>query len=100
MGRENSPFRVVRESGVGDVVVVEKRGGRNAPIGVFADRDVAIEVLAVETDPQSVVVEDAMSVGWLRTRWAMESPKPSRTCAKDRCVASRSSTRQGRWPAS
>ncbi|MDH3638160.1 MAG: CBS domain-containing protein [Gammaproteobacteria bacterium] len=53
--------RLMREYRVGDVVVVEERGGRNVPIGIFTDRDVAIEVLADEVDPKSIAVKDAMS---------------------------------------
>ncbi|HVY45654.1 MAG TPA: CBS domain-containing protein [Minicystis sp.] len=38
--------RRMREEHVGDLVVVEQRGGRRVPIGVLTDRDIVVGILA------------------------------------------------------
>jgi CBS domain-containing protein len=47
---------------VGDVVVVENRGGKRVPVGILTDRDIVLSVVA--SDPShisSLLVSDAMS---------------------------------------
>jgi CBS domain-containing protein len=47
---------------VGDVVVVENRGGRQVPVGILTDRDIVLSIVA--SDPSHLpflVVRDAMS---------------------------------------
>ncbi len=53
--------RLMREYHVGSLVVVNDEAGNNAPIGVVTDRDLVIEVLAVDVDSDSVTVGDVMS---------------------------------------
>jgi CBS domain-containing protein len=53
--------RVMREYHVGDVVVVERKYGRQVPTGILTDRDIALEFVAVGTDPDTISVGDAMS---------------------------------------
>ena len=53
--------RLMREHHVGDVVVVEQREGRKVPVGILTDRDIVVELVAEEVDPQSVRVADVMS---------------------------------------
>jgi CBS domain-containing protein len=53
--------RQMREHHVGDVVVVEDRGGALLPIGIVTDRDLAIEILASDTDPELVCVGDLVN---------------------------------------
>lgn len=51
----------MREAHVGDLMVVEHRGGRVVPVGVITDRDIVIEVIAEGADPSEIKVGDAMS---------------------------------------
>ena len=53
--------QVMREYHVGDVVVVEEKYGKQFPTGILTDRDIALEFVAMGTDPESVSVGDAMS---------------------------------------
>ena len=52
--------RMMREFHVGDLVVVERKGDMNVPIGIVTDRDLVLEVLAQEVEPASVSVKDLM----------------------------------------
>ena len=52
--------RLMRDFHVGDLVVVERRGEMNVPLGIVTDRDLVIEVLAQDVDPASVSVKDLM----------------------------------------
>jgi CBS domain-containing protein len=58
--------RVMREYHVGDVVVVERKYGRQFPTGILTDRDIALEFVAVGTDPETISVGDAMSFELLK----------------------------------
>ncbi|WP_235024347.1 CBS domain-containing protein [Caballeronia cordobensis] len=53
--------KLMRASHVGDVVVVENKHDRIAPLGIVTDRDIAISVVAEEIEPGSVLVADIMS---------------------------------------
>lgn len=53
--------RIMREYHVGDVVVVRTQQGRNFPVGILTDRDIALEIVAKSADPQNVSARDAMS---------------------------------------
>ena len=52
---------VMREYHVGDVVVVREQYGKQAPVGILTDRDIALGIVANGTDTESVCVGDAMS---------------------------------------
>lgn len=52
---------VLREYHVGDVIVAREFNGRQMPVGILTDRDIALGVVAGEVDPKSVSVGDAMS---------------------------------------
>jgi CBS domain-containing protein len=52
---------LMRSHHVGDVVVVDKRDGIPAPIGVLTDRDIVLEVMAEDVDIDSVNIGDVMS---------------------------------------
>lgn len=52
---------LMRSEHVGDLVVVEYRDGKPFPIGIITDRDLVIEVMAMQVDPTSVTVGDVMS---------------------------------------
>jgi CBS domain-containing protein len=53
--------RLMRGHHVGDLIIVEPRGGENIPLGIVTDRDLVIEVLAQELDPDALTVADIMS---------------------------------------
>lgn len=53
--------RLMREFHVGDVVVVEVRGGMRAPVGILTDRDIVVELIAEEIDFNAVAIKDVMS---------------------------------------
>ncbi|RFA28980.1 histidine kinase [Alkalilimnicola ehrlichii] len=46
---------------VGDVVVVKQIDGKQVPVGMVTDRDVVIEVMAVNVDPLQITAGDLMS---------------------------------------
>ncbi len=52
---------LMRAHHVGDVVVVEERGGWRVPVGIVTDRDIVVEVIAKEIGPAAVTVGDIMS---------------------------------------
>lgn len=52
----------MRELHVGNVIVVEDQtGGKTKPIGILTDRDIVMEVIAQDLDPEDVSVEDIMA---------------------------------------
>lgn len=52
--------KLMRNHHVGDVVVVEERGGLRVPVGLVTDRDIVVEIVATELDPGVITVEDIM----------------------------------------
>jgi predicted transcriptional regulator len=53
--------KLMRQYHVGAVIVVEKRDGRQVPVGVVTDRDLVIEVMATELDENVITVGDIMA---------------------------------------
>jgi len=53
--------RLMRESHVGFLVVFDKDDPRRVPQGVITDRDIVLEVTALEVDPHAVTVADVMT---------------------------------------
>jgi CBS domain-containing protein len=53
--------QLMRTHHVGDVVVVEQRGGERRPIGLITDRDLVVEVMAQRVDPTAVTVKELMT---------------------------------------
>ncbi len=53
--------RVMREYHVGDVVIVQEKYGKQVPTGILTDRDIALEIVARGTNPESLSAGDAMS---------------------------------------
>ncbi len=43
--------KLMRQHHVGDVVVVEERDGAQIPVGIVTDRDLVVEIMATELDP-------------------------------------------------
>lgn len=52
--------RLMRQHHVGDVVVVEDRGGVRVPVGIVTDRDLVVEIMAPELDQMVITVSDIM----------------------------------------
>lgn len=52
--------RLMRERHVGAIVVVEKNGDGNRPIGLVTDRDLVVEVLAAGVSPAALTAGDLM----------------------------------------
>ncbi len=53
--------KLMREFHVGSVVVVEDVAEGIKPVGILTDRDLVVEILAAELDPNAVAVGDIMS---------------------------------------
>lgn len=52
--------RLMRSHHVGDLVVIEERGGRRHPVGIVTDRDLVVEVVAAGVNPEALKVGDIM----------------------------------------
>jgi CBS domain-containing protein len=59
---------LMREEHVGDLIVVERRGQANVPVGILTDRDIVVAVVAKRVPPDSVTVGDAMTRNLLTMR--------------------------------
>lgn len=53
--------KLMKRRHVGDLVVVEDRGGARIPVGILTDRDLVVEVLAEEVPAGEVSAADVMS---------------------------------------
>jgi len=53
--------KLMRQYHVGDVVVVMDKDDKKVPVGILTDRDIVIELVAGQVDPESVSVGDVMS---------------------------------------
>jgi CBS domain-containing protein len=62
--------KVMRSQHVGDVVVVERKGGEVIPIGIITDRDIVLELVAKEVALDSVAAGDMISGGLVTARAA------------------------------
>lgn len=53
--------RLMRQYHVGALVVVDETSSGVAPIGILTDRDLVVEVMALEIHPESIAAKDVMS---------------------------------------
>ena len=53
--------KLMRRYHVGDVVVVSDSDGSKVPVGIVTDRDIVVELVAEQVDPDSLSVGDVMS---------------------------------------
>lgn len=53
--------RLMRTHHVGDVLVVDERDGVRIPVGIVTDRDLVVEVVAMELAPALIRVGDIMA---------------------------------------
>lgn len=53
--------QLMRRHHVGSLVIVEQlNGGKRLPIGIVTDRDIVVEVTALDLDPRTITVGDIM----------------------------------------
>ncbi len=52
---------LMRAHHVGDIVVIENRDGMRFPVGIVTDRDLVVEIMAVQLDPKVFTAGDIMS---------------------------------------
>lgn len=52
--------QLMHDEHVGGLVIVEQRDGRQVPVGMLTDRDIAIEVVAFGVDPETLRAGDIM----------------------------------------
>lgn len=52
--------RLMRTHHVGDLVVVEERAGQRYPVGIVTDRDIVVEVVAADINPDAPTVGEIM----------------------------------------
>ena len=52
--------RLMRERHVGDLVVIEERNNRRFPVGLITDRDIAVEVVALNAPLDKLTIGDIM----------------------------------------
>lgn len=60
--------KLMREQHVGDLIVVEPRGGALVPVGILTDRDIVVGVIAKGVAPEAVTVGDTMARSLLTIR--------------------------------
>ncbi len=64
----NEVAKRMREHHVGSVVVVEETAGARTPVGIVTDRDIVIEVLAMDLDVRSVTAGEVMGTDLVTVR--------------------------------
>lgn len=64
---------LMRDSNVGDVVVIDRADAERMPIGIVTDRDIVVKVVAPGLDPKTSTLGDLMSWGKLRTAQATDN---------------------------
>jgi len=52
--------KMVRDDHIGNIVIVDERDGRKVPVGVVTDRDIVVQLVAKEVDPEDIAVTDLM----------------------------------------
>lgn len=52
--------KLMRKHNIGNIVVVENEE-TDEPVGILTDRDIAVEIVANEIDPQALCVADVMN---------------------------------------
>jgi CBS domain-containing protein len=55
--------RLMRDHHVGSLVIVEERDGAKRPVGIVTDRDIVIEVTALDLDARDITVGELMGLG-------------------------------------
>ena len=60
--------QLMRQHHVGDVVLVEERGGIRVPVGIVTDRDLVVEIMAPAIDQTVITVGDIMTAELVSVR--------------------------------
>lgn len=60
--------KMMRSHHLGEVIVVEKLNGKNIPVGLVTDRDLVIEIMALEVDVEQISVGHIMSLELITVR--------------------------------
>ncbi|MGZ3577374.1 MAG: CBS domain-containing protein [Vulcanimicrobiaceae bacterium] len=60
--------RLMRDHHVGSLVVIEPRDGARHPVGIITDRDLVVEIMAMDLDPRDVTVGEVMRQGLVIAR--------------------------------
>jgi CBS domain-containing protein len=55
--------KLMREFHVGDVIIVRSDREERIPVGIVTDRDLVLEVLALEVNPETIEVGDLFATG-------------------------------------
>ena len=55
----------MRQTHVGDLVVVEQRGAHVVPVGIITDRDIVVSIVAKDVAPSAITGGDAMTADLL-----------------------------------
>jgi CBS domain-containing protein len=50
----------MRQTHVGDLIVVEQRGAHQIPVGIITDRDIVVSIIAKHLSPESIKGSDAV----------------------------------------
>jgi CBS domain-containing protein len=56
-----SAAKLMRRYHVGSLVVVDHTDGRRRPVGIVTDRDIVLEIYALDLDPNVITIGDIMS---------------------------------------
>ncbi|APF04138.1 TPA: CBS domain-containing protein [Legionella pneumophila] len=59
---------LMRAHHVGDIVLVEELKRRRVPIGIVTDRDLVVEVMALDVNPEELAVQDIVTRSVLLAR--------------------------------
>lgn len=57
----NAAAKLMRHYHVGSLVVVDDLAGKRVPVGIVTDRDLVVEVEAMDLDPKVITVGDIMT---------------------------------------
>jgi len=60
--------RLMRDHHVGSLIVAEPRDGAQYPVGIVTDRDLVVEIMAMDLDPRDVNVGEVMGQGLVIAR--------------------------------
>ena len=70
---------LMRHHHVGALVVVDEFSGKRRPVGIVTDRDIVVEVNAVDLDPKTITVGDIMEQTLLTIPESAELPEAVET---------------------
>lgn len=53
--------KLMRHYHVGSLIVIDDSGGKRVPVGIVTDRDIVLEIYALDLDPKVITVGDIMN---------------------------------------